>query len=148
MSMTGRWAEALSEALGKGGAITAWVTQIDQILRHLCKMSMIVISPSDCPIAIITAPGDPAAGIPEHQVRVTGLTHLGNPEQRDWIRGVLREAFVSVMDDALVGVRFSDECEECGQPVTVKLMPTPRGRTVDCAIICSNGDCINNAPED
>lgn len=142
MSMMKRWGEALSEALGRGGAITSWVTNVDGALRKLAAANMIVINPRQTPIAIIRSPGDPSVGIQPAEIQIVGLDlddRCGPNDFREQLRHDLRELFVNVMDNREVAVTFSDECGDCGQQMDANEAGV---------LACANPRCVRNIPGD
>lgn len=63
----------------------------------------------------ITVAGDPSVGIPSITDRIELQWDLDEyPDERNRIRGILQRAWSELYDDK-AGVRFGDECPNCGR---------------------------------
>lgn len=63
----------------------------------------------------ITSAGDPSVGIRSITASVDIGIEPNDEEDREAIRETLANAFGEIWDDK-VGVRFEDECVDCGNP--------------------------------
>jgi hypothetical protein len=89
--------------------------------------------------AYITTTGDPSVGINGDDLTLDGLWDIDQQEDREDVRKALKAMYSDFLGEP-AGVRFEDECPECGS----------RSKTVKVGnhdvYDCTNPHCTLNSP--
>jgi hypothetical protein len=94
---------------------------------------------------IITFPGDKSVGIPQCEAVVQFNFDIldDSPGVREKVRAEMANLFEPYSECGELGVRFVDECPDCGQ---IMDWSVPVGKPEQYR--CNNNNCISNHPGD